>query len=397
MNSPANSTHNLGFVVRLDQQRHQPGFEPALDHEEWAAGLGDAAQDRSLGRQRPECPVRQREGGDDRPREIYRHLQHPAPAYGEHGGGSGLQGHGCAGTSSSGLLAYNQIDYRNLPANLDPFTASGVTLLNSPGRVGRRQRGRNQGAVCGVQYSVGRVATVRQALRPFPQFSGIDTYNGSGDRLGHHTYHSMMLKFEKRYSGRPDLPGVLCPLQGTGGRGRRRAWTTINRRLEKTIESNRPDPRREGQLRVRAALRAGPEVPEQRRGLEDHRAAGVASASQMYVERNADVSRHDHQLPVSAAGGNRPTITTYDGWRGAISGEKFDPAKDSFLQPATLFGTQPTDRFGNMTRYNPKLRSMPVFSEDVSVARSIQNQGRDRPRLPLRGVQPSEPDPFWLL
>ena len=34
-------------------------------------------------------------------------------------------------------------------------------------------------------------------------------------------------------------------------------------------------------------------------------------------------------------GTNRPTVASYDGWRGAIAGSKFDPAMDEF--PAAGF------------------------------------------------------------
>jgi len=70
-------------------------------------------------------------------------------------------------------------------------------------------------------------------------------------------------------------------------------------------------------------------------------------------------------------GGNRPTVATYDNWRGAVAGSKFDPAVDKFLQPVSFFGTQPTDALGSITRYNPKLRNFPGYSESFSFAKSI--------------------------
>ena len=42
--------------------------------------------------------------------------------------------------------------------------------------------------------------SVAQALRPYPQFSGIDTWSGAGDHSGHSTYHAGIVKMEKRYS-----------------------------------------------------------------------------------------------------------------------------------------------------------------------------------------------------
>jgi hypothetical protein len=70
-------------------------------------------------------------------------------------------------------------------------------------------------------------------------------------------------------------------------------------------------------------------------------------------------------------GGNRPTVPSYDGWRGGIAGSKFDPAVDKFLQPVSYFGTQPTDALGTMTRYNPKLRNLPGLSEAISLSKSM--------------------------
>ena len=43
-------------------------------------------------------------------------------------------------------------------------------------------------------------ATVAQALRPFPQYSTIDTAGGQGDHSGHSTYHAGLVKLEKRYA-----------------------------------------------------------------------------------------------------------------------------------------------------------------------------------------------------
>ena len=42
--------------------------------------------------------------------------------------------------------------------------------------------------------------SVAQALRPYPQFSGIDTWSGAGDHSGHSSYHAGIIKIEKRYS-----------------------------------------------------------------------------------------------------------------------------------------------------------------------------------------------------
>jgi hypothetical protein len=81
-------------------------------------------------------------------------------------------------------------------------------------------------------------------------------------------------------------------------------------------------------------------------------------------------------------GADRATVPTYTGWRGTYSG-KFDPYADSFFQPVSFFGTQPTTQFGNETRYNPKSRYLPNFNENLSLARSIYLHGEQK-RLDIR-------------
>ena len=57
-------------------------------------------------------------------------------------------------------------------------------------------------------------------------------------------------------------------------------------------------------------------------------------------------------------GGNRPTVSTYDGWGGTYTG-KFDPGADSFFQPASWFGTQPTTSLGNDHPVQPQTALFP--------------------------------------
>ena len=66
----------------------------------------------------------------------------------------------------------------------------------------------------------------------------------------------------------------------------------------------------------------------------------------------------------------RPTVNGYDNWRGAIAGDGFDPGVDRFLDRAA-FPTQP-DAFGNVTRYNPKVRAFPSLTENISIAKGFQ-------------------------
>jgi hypothetical protein len=82
-------------------------------------------------------------------------------------------------------------------------------------------------------------------------------------------------------------------------------------------------------------------------------------------------------------GGNRATVPTYDGWRASTQNGHFDPNVDSFLQPVSFFGPQPTTALGNETRYNPKLRNFANLNENLSLARSIPLKGEQK-RLDFR-------------
>jgi hypothetical protein len=284
----------------------------------------------------------------------------------------------------SALLAYNQINYPNLPANLSPFTASGRTLLNS--LVGSTAA--NAAGVKppwpGFNTLWGTGATVAQSLRPFPQYSTVDTTNGQGDRIGHSTYHSMQVKLAKRYSAGLTVQAsyVLSKLLTDADSGGGTPEDHLNRRLEKSIASY--DQTHVVKLNYVYELPFG-------KGRKFLSGGGVASA----IAGGWRVSgMHGYQsgTPFSLGttvsfpifnGGNRPTVPTYEGWRGAIAGSKFDPAVDKFLQPASFFGTQPTDALGTMTRYNPKLRNWPGRGESVSLARSVKIG--ERVRVDIRG------------
>lgn len=98
----------------------------------------------------------------------------------------------------SQLLQYNQISPRYLTAF--GTVAQSISVLNS-------LVGSPAANAAGVfapfpsfNSSWGSRATVAQALRPFPQYTNIDTYAGQGDHSGHSTYHALILKFQKRFS-----------------------------------------------------------------------------------------------------------------------------------------------------------------------------------------------------
>ena len=96
------------------------------------------------------------------------------------------------------LLQYNTLN----PSYLTAFgtVAQSVTVLNSLVGSATANAAGITAPFPGFNALWGSRATVAQALRPFPQYTLIDTYAGQGDHSGHSTYHAMVLKFQKRFS-----------------------------------------------------------------------------------------------------------------------------------------------------------------------------------------------------
>ncbi|MEP6717426.1 MAG: carboxypeptidase regulatory-like domain-containing protein, partial [Terriglobia bacterium] len=295
---------------------------------------------------------------------------------------------------TSNFLAINQVPYRSLPPSLSPFTAAGRTALGS--QVGSAAAiaagftappwtcGAGSSSSC-VPFNTlfGTSASVAQALRPFPQYTTINTLDGGGDRIGHSTYHSMLLKFDKRLSSGLTVQAsykfskLLTDSDSTNAA----AGDMYNLRLLKSIAAF------DQTHQVKLAWVY--ELPFGRRKQFLSQGGLVAaivggwrvSAIQTYASGLPSNLSSTVSFPIGDFS-NRPTITTYDGWRGPVSGDKFDPFKDSWLQPQSFFPTQPISAFGNSTRFNPKFRNAPTISESPSVSRIFSM--KERLRLELR-------------
>ena len=291
--------------------------------------------------------------------------------------GSGLQ---------AGLLNYNQLD----PTLLTKY---GATLLNSrfdsPAAIaaGITAPYPSFGAAPGLRGTGGwgTQATVRQALRPYPQYSTIDTASGGGDHSGHSTYHAFMLRFEKRYSGGLQFQTsyVFSKLltdadsYWVGGQ----AMDHFNRGLEKSI----------GQFDVPHNFKMGTvyDLPfgKGKKFLANNTVANWiiggwrASATAFYSSGVPLGLSTSNSLPLFS-GGLRPIISSYDGWRAPTKGDHFDPFVDRFVQPQGFFPAQPANTFGNQTRYNPKFRQFGNYNENISIAKSFPI--KDQIRLDFR-------------
>jgi outer membrane receptor protein involved in Fe transport len=274
----------------------------------------------------------------------------------------------------SNLLNYNQVDPRYLkqygPALLR-------AAIDSPQAIAAGI----QPPWAGFKALWGSQATVQQALRPYPQYSGVDTYTGGGDHSGHSTYHAGIIKFDKRAGHGLTLQTsyvfskILTDSDSYWGAGST-AMDQYNRGLEKSI--GQFDVTHNFKLGLVYELPIGKGKPWLNHGPLSYIAGNWRLSSIHYYSNGQPLGLSTTIGVPLNAGGNRPQITTYDNWQGAVGSGGFDPFRDRFTQPASFFGTQPADSFGNQTRYNPNFRQFGNYNENISVAKTFPIKERFR-------------------
>jgi hypothetical protein len=299
-------------------------------------------------------------------------------------------------------VAYNGVAGSHLQAQLLNYNQDNPALLTAFGSIAQSTAVLNSkvGSATANQYGIvapypGFSGTVAQALRPFPQYAYIDTFAGEGDHSGHSTYHSGLIRFEKRagqvtiqtsyvfsklltdadsYWGN-NLGGNVNASGGGGGCCL--AADQYNRRLEKSI----------GEFDVTHDFKAGFvwDVPigKGRMYLTHGPAAWILGGWGIngvltYATGLPVALTSSYVLPIYTSQGSKgrstPYITSYTGWQPNWNGS-FDPSIDTFLVP---YGTGPfplqgtgtsLNGFGNATRFNPKLRQFPNLNENLALAR----------------------------
>ncbi|HEY3741345.1 MAG TPA: carboxypeptidase-like regulatory domain-containing protein [Bryobacteraceae bacterium] len=301
------------------------------------------------------------------------------------------------------LLDYNQIN----PAYLTAFgtIAQSTTVLNS-------QVGSAAANAAGIVAPyAGFKGTVKQALRPFPQYTYIDTFAGQGDHSGHSTYHAGIISLRKRYGNGFTIQTsyVFSKLltnadsawgnnATTGGNSAPVAADQFNRGLEKSI----------GQFDITHNFKLGfvYDTPfgKNRKYFTSGPAAWIlgnwgVNGVLTYASGQPVGITSSYVLPLygSTNGRSTPYITSYTGWQPNYNG-KFDPTVDNFFVPycntasASCSGPFPYQGvvtsgidtgFGNATRFNPKLRQFPNLNENLSLSRSFPIRGEGR-RLEFR-------------
>jgi Carboxypeptidase regulatory-like domain len=289
-----------------------------------------------------------------------------------------------AGTHlQSNLLNYNQVNINTLPASLNIYTAAGRNLLSTA--FNNSNRLIQQAGFSKPYAAFPDTSSLAQSLAPYPQYTGITTSSG-GDHSGHSTYHSFLLKVTRRYASSLviDASYVLSKMltDSDSAWGSGAALNQYNRRLEKALSGS--DRTHDAKINYVYELPIGPGKRWLKHGIVSQAIGGWrVGAVQRYASGTPMALTGQFGFPIV---GNRPYITTYDGWRAPLAGDKFDPYVDRVFKPATIasfagdvptittqgfFPLQPRDRPGNMTRTNPKMRNFPLYNEDVSLAKTF--------------------------
>ena len=97
----------------------------------------------------------------------------------------------------------------------------GNAQLASASTIRRRQR-RSRRSEFGLPYAnfvkdFGNNATLAQALRPFPQYTDINTWDGNGDHSGHSSIMRRVIKLEKRYASGLSFTTFVRVLEAADG------------------------------------------------------------------------------------------------------------------------------------------------------------------------------------
>lgn len=214
--------------------------------------------------------------------------------------------------------------------------------------------------------------TAGQALRPFPQYTSIQTGAREGDKSGHSTYHAFVLKLDRRFSQGLTFQWnyvfskILTDSDSYGVEGG--SQDQFNRRLEKSIGAY--DQTHALKLNTLYELPFG-------KGKRWISRPGFANAV-VGGWRLGLIQSYQRGLPIALTRNNplvnfnsttRPTITSYDNWQPNWVNGSFDPAVDRRLDKS-VFPVQPVN-FGNATRFNPRMREFPNLNENISLAKSF--------------------------
>jgi hypothetical protein len=233
---------------------------------------------------------------------------------------------------------------------------------------------------------LGGQATLGQALRRFPQYTGVST-GGMMNHSGNSTYHALIVKATKRFSGgltlltsyawsklltgagssEPWIAGVVGAAVGAGA-----AQNHYNRGPEKSYGVL--DYPHMFKLTASYDLPFGKGKQYLTTGIANHLMGGWNLSTYTFAQSGYPMGVVDTGFQNNLrAGTPRPNILSHD-WRAPLAGSQFDPDKDNFYnRGAFQRRTSPfADPFGNAPRFVGVTRMFPTYRTNLAVARSFR-------------------------
>jgi len=285
----------------------------------------------------------------------------------------------------AGLVNINQVPYSAL-------SQYGATILNSavdsPAAIAAGIRQPWVGFADFYRNVRKTTPTVAQALRPYPQYTTINTWDGNGDHSGHSSYHAAVFKLDKRFARGLTFTTsyvfskIITDADTYWITDNPRAADQYNRSLEKSIGSY--DVTHNLKFSGVFDLPFGKGRKWANKGIANWVIGGWRLSGIALYSSGRPVGLSTGVSSPLFAGRGVPVVATDDNWGGTWKGSSFDPNVDRFFQPASFFPTQPSVGIGNATRLNPKMREFPNYNENVSLAKVFSLHG-ERTNLELRG------------
>jgi hypothetical protein len=268
--------------------------------------------------------------------------------------------------SSNGLEQINQLDYGKY-GSLGPVLGA---LVGSP-----------EANAAGIRAPFpGFVGTVGQALRPYPQYLGI---NGITSMIGNSTYHAAQFKVQKRYSsGLSFLIGYtisknLSDVDSTPGYFSAGVQDAYNRRAEKSLASIDAPHQVVASYTYELPFGTGKKFLGGKDVFSRY-VAGGWSISGIHSYRAGTPIAVSTNLRLPTTGDSlaqtqptlRPNLVPGAAIRTGLSCGSFDPATDVYLNRAAFSDPAPYS-FGNAPRTLPSVRGCTYSDENVSLLKTF--------------------------
>jgi hypothetical protein len=221
---------------------------------------------------------------------------------------------------------------------------------------------------------------VAQALRPYPQYLGINDANAM---IGNATYHAMQVKLQKRFSsGLSFLIGYtlsknLTDVDSTAGYFTTGVQDAYNRRAEKALSSIDSPNQLVASYTYELPFGPGKKMLNSNNAVTRYVIGGWAvSGINTYRNGTPLAVTTSTVLPTTndslAESGSsvRPNMVSGVSPMNGISCSNFNPQTDLYLNKAA-FSLPAPFTFGNAPRELSNARSCPTLSEDISLLKYV--------------------------